>query len=291
MTAKWRRLLYLLALASGSFSLASAGIGDFPVWLTSPFYAAAFGSLVLSFYYAVRISRRETRNSVNKVIAKHALLNYLASNYRRRTFLFAIPAFGINLLFAGFNGAVGIRSGSAWYFSLAVYYTILSLMRFFLLHYEFFPPKEKKEEEKNNLEWKLRFRCGILLMSISIALSGVVVLVVFDGYGQTYPDHLTIYVVAMYTFSKMIASIVSIPKARRTKSPLVSSMKYIGYTDALVSLFSLQTAMFAAFGEGEAGLSTLMNTCTGVFVCFTAVFTGGYMAVSAKLRIRRKGKS
>ena len=279
--------MYLLAFVSGSFSLVSVSIGDFPVWLISPFYAAAFGTLALSFYYAVCISRRETRESVNKVIAKHALLNYLASNYRRRTVLFAIPGFGINLLFAGFNGVVGIRSVSAWYLSLAFYYTILSLMRYFLLRYEFFISKEKNQEEKSNLEWKLQFRCGLLLMIISLALSGVVVLMVIDGYGQTYPDYL-IYVVAMYTFGKMTVSIVSILKARRTKSPLVSSMKYIGYTDALVSLLSLQTAMFASFGEGAVGLASFMDACTGAFVCFTAILTGGYMSVSAKLREKKK---
>lgn len=61
------------------------------------------------------------------------------------------------------------------------------------------------------------------------------------------------------------------------KTPLLVTIRSIGYADACVSILSLQTAMFAAFGDMEVKNSqALMNGITGVILCMLVLGMGIY---------------
>ncbi len=90
--------------------------------------------------------------------------------------------------------------------------------------------------------------------------------------------------VATYTFYKLTMSIINMIKARKEKSILSITLRYIGYSDALVSIFSLQTALFAAFGQQSGKLIPIMNTLTGTVICLMIMGLGIYMVCDAKKR-------
>ena len=106
---------------------------------------------------------------------------------------------------------------------------------------------------------------GILLSFLTIALAGAVILLVNQEGGKSYHGYM-IFVVAMYTFYKAIISIINIMRARKMQSPLLVTIRNIGYADALVSVLSLQTAMFRSFGEDSNIDPTLTNGITGACV-------------------------
>jgi len=58
-------------------------------------------------------------------------------------------------------------------------------------------------------------------------------------------------------------------------SLLLRMIRNIGYADALVSLVSLQTAMFVSFGDGTD--TRTMNLLTGGVVCLMILLMGIYM--------------
>lgn len=127
---------------------------------------------------------------------------------------------------------------------------------------------------------------GILLSFITIALAGAVILLVNQEGGKSYQGYM-IFVVAMYTFYKAIISIINIMRARKMQSPLLIAIRDIGYADALVSVLSLQTAMFSSFGEESDIDPTLMNGITGVCVCIMTLAIGIYMICSAGRQRKR----
>lgn len=282
----WRLFLYFITLVFSFLSVASLFVASVWEGFKIALYVPAFVGLVLSSCYLFTNSRKGARKTIRVLKERSSFFNRVMTNDFFRAFLFAIPGFGIGLVFAAFNAAVGVISRSAWYLSLAVYYILLCLMRFFLLRRFFFESKKGKNPVR---DWKLYALCGRILMGMSVALSSVVVLMVIDGYSKSYPGYL-IYVVAFYTFYKVIFSVVHMARARRLSSPLLSGIRNIGYADALVSLLSLQTAMFASFGKSEVRLSTVMNACTGAVVCLMVVLLGGYMLVNSRKRLSALSK-
>lgn len=283
----WRLLIYfgtvfLCVLAVVSISM------DFCVeWLRYAVYTAAFCALCISGYYLIAVSRREVRDSIRRTVSRHSVLKNLCADYYQRSFWLALPGFALNVVFAVFNALIGVLSMSAWYISFAVYYMFLCLMRAWLLYDEFLG--KNKQRAKPLHEWRLYQRCGVILMLMSIALGGVVVLMLLNGRTKSYPGYL-IYVVAMYTFWKVITAAVSVVRARKLKSPRLRALKNIGYADALMSVLSLQTAMFAAFGGEDQQFPLIMNTLTGSAVCLMVLLTGGGMVITANRRLRGRGR-
>ena len=71
-------------------------------------------------------------------------------------------------------------------------------------------------------------------------------------------------------------------KVRKEKSLLLVTLRNISYADALVSLLSLQTALFAAFGQDSGELIPLMNALTSAGVCLMILGIGIYMVRKSK---------
>lgn len=128
--------------------------------------------------------------------------------------------------------------------------------------------------------------CGILLIIMTIALAGAVVLLVHSEGGKTYPGY-TIFIVAMYTFYKIISAVINVVKAGKLKSPLLMAIRNIGYVNTCVSLLFLQTAMFASFGDGIVEMEVRMNGITGAAVCVMSLAVGIHCVISAA-KMRRQ---
>ncbi len=276
---RYQICLYIATLIVGVLAILSTGNKDMSIVVRSVISAAAFCLLVLSVVYFSKFFLKDVNKIAKGFVKRYPLLDYLDSNYRERTFVFAFPGFIVNCLFAVFNIFIGIRQVSAWYISLAVYYMILGIMRFRFLYFEFIGRRKKNKAATELREWRLFHQCGLLLILMSIVLGGMVILMVNKGAGKEYPDYI-IYVVAIYTFAKMITATVNMVKARKYKSPQIIGVRNIGYADALVSILSLQTAMFAMFGQGDVTLRTRMNGITGACVCLMVIFIGITMVCS-----------
>ncbi len=207
-------------------------------------------------------------------------IDKLRSDYRYRSFLFVIPGLGFSMIYAFFNAGIGIYSKSAWYYSLAVYYFLISIMRYGALRLERKTSKSEITGELKIREWKAYKHCGIMFIFLHIAMVGAVIMLITEDRGKSYPGFI-IYGVATYTFYKVIKSVFSMIKAGKSKAPILVVIKNIGCADALVSLLSLQIALLTMFGDGEKLFITIMNSCTGVAVCLIILVMGIYM-------IRRK---
>jgi hypothetical protein len=101
---------------------------------------------------------------------------------------------------------------------------------------------------------------------------------IHHGMGRQYPG-LLIYAAAIYAFILLSTAIVQLVKYRKYKRPLLSAVKTINLSQALVAMFSLQTAMFASFNEaGDLMLERVMNSVFGGLVC-CAIFAMAVMMV------------
>lgn len=224
----------------------------------------------------------ENHPFVKKMLGIPLLRKYLEeAAFRTETSLYT--GFSINLLYAGIKLFSGIHYSSVWFVTLAVYYLLLAVMRLSLLHYV---RKAGAGGEDRKPEWRRYRLCGIILLFMNIALSGMVVLAVHQNSGFEYPG-LLIYVMALYAFYAIITAVMNVMKFRKYKSPVLSAAKAVNLTAALVSMLSLETAMLTQFGAADDGaFRRIMTASTGAGVCVIVLGMAFYMIVRSTGQIR-----
>lgn len=189
---------------------------------------------------------------------------------------------GLNMLYAVMKLIVGACYRSVWFGTLGVYYALLTAMRFMLLRYvrRNVPGRAMASELKH-------FRlCGAVLIPMTIALTGVVILVIDRNEGFQYAGYL-IYVAAMYAFYKVISAVVNLVKYRRYQSPVMSAAKAVSLAAALVSVFALETAMLSQFGQERDPLfRRIMTSATGAAICAFILGMATVMIIHATRRLK-----
>ena len=294
-------ILFLVTLILVAASIYAAITDSFPEPVSISLYALA----AVGFVSTITLWVKAILLFINVVLLpftrNNRIANTLITDTRLRTVLMTLPGMGLNLIYALFNGVIGVLSRSAWYGSLAAYYLLLCIMRFLSVSYAGMvyevkvpwrradashPDGPSKEEQLEIRAWKVHRNCGILFCMISIALGGEVIMLVLGEGGKSYPG-LMIYAVATYTFYKLGMAIRNMIRARKEKSLLLVTLRDISYADALVSLLSLQTALFAAFGQDSGAFVPLMNALTGVGVCLIILALGIYMVHKSKKKYKK----
>ncbi|MDE7213035.1 MAG: hypothetical protein K2N42_00470, partial [Anaeroplasmataceae bacterium] len=148
---------------------------------------------------------------------------------------------------------------------------------------------EKGQSQEQILinDGKLYRTCGILLFLLPLCLSFAILQMVRAGDSFEHTG-ITIYVYAIYAFSKIIIALYSFIKHRHSQSMIIMATKNIKLADAMVSVLALQTAMFREFSvETQNYDVVLMNAITGAIVCALTIAIGIYMIVKANLRIKK----
>ncbi len=168
---------------------------------------------------------------------------------------------GFNLLYSAFKLVAGIYYSSLLLESVAVYYVILSLIRFLILRY-----MHSDEDAKTAVTEYRRCRlCGILMLVLNFALTAVVVYMSVSDEVGSYPLFVTV-ISAVYTFYRVAVSVVDVARYRKFDRPVITVSKAIRFAAALVSLLSLEASMLLTFGE-SASVRRRMTAITGSGIC------------------------
>lgn len=293
----FRILLYLVTVFLSILSLLEAAGGGPVAAEDIVIYVLAACGLAFSCYYLYYDLTAGFREILQKALGKSRLAERLYNDYRYRTLAGTLFALLLNLVYAVSNGAYAVWSRSLWLGTLSAYYIFMSILRFTVIWQEYRTterrgrePAGKEDRDRWKTEWTVFGRAGILLVLITLVLGGSVIFLLQEEGGKTYPGYL-IFAAAAYTFYKVIVSIINMVKVSRMRSPMLLTARNIGYADALVSVLFLQTAMFAAFGEGREINIQLMNELTGGTVCIMIFLIGVYMikkAVQEKRKMEKK---
>jgi hypothetical protein len=188
----------------------------------------------------------------------------------------------VNLLYVALKLVTGILYRSVWLIALAVYYLLLAVMRAVLVGYV------HREKIGENIPRELRrYRvCGYILLFMNQALAAIVVYIVHQNQGFSYPG-LLIYGMALYAFYAIITAIINVVKFRKLGSPVLSAAKCINLTAALVSMLSLETAMLSEFGGDDSTFRFWMTAISGGVVCTFVLGMAIYMIVRATKYLKK----
>lgn len=286
MTKRNQCIIFAFTIVVVAAAIYAAGTASFSQPVSVTLYAFAAVGFTCSCILGVKAVRYFVSVILVPFTEKNRIAHTLIKDTRLRTVLVTVPGMGFNLVYAVFYGVIGITHHSAWCGSLAAYYILLGIMRFLsvscartIYDGKYHPSKRagyKKGNDVEKREYSVHRNCGIMLSISSIALGGAVIMLVTGEGGKSYPG-LMIYAVATYTFYKLFMAVRNMIIAGKEKSILLITLRNIGYADALVSLLSLQTALFAAFGQDSGDMIPVTNALTGAGVCLMIFFMGIYM--------------
>ena len=187
-----------------------------------------------------------------------------------------------NVAYAVFQLGLGFYHASFWYYSMAVYYISLAVMRFFLVrHTRAHNPGEEMKAEL------VKYRaCGWVFLLMNLALTGMIFFMVY--YNRTFNHHeITTIAMATYTFTTFTMAIINIVKYRRYNSPVYSASKAISLASASVSILTLESTMLTSFGQGESELfRRIMLGSTGAAVSVFIVVMAIYMIAGSTKKLK-----
>lgn len=175
-----------------------------------------------------------------------------------------------------FLGVLGIISKSAWYISITVYYLILAIMKGNVFH--------SKIKHNTELKKARAYRyCGIMFIFLTLALSGIIVLIYTSNMYFEYAG-LLIYAAAAFVFYKLILAIYNIFKARKQEDLYIQSIRNVNLVSATVSVLVLQVAMFQAFSPENN--TSFANGVVGGLVSAIILALGIFMIIKSNKKLK-----
>ena len=187
-----------------------------------------------------------------------------------------------NGAYAALQLGLGVYHKSAWFYSLALYYASLAIMRFFLVRYT----TRHKPGEKMCEEWHRYRTCGWVFLVLNMALTGMIFYMV---YRNRIVEHHEITTIAMaaYTFTSLTLAILNVIKYRKYNSPAFSASKAISLASACVSMLTLEGTMLATFGtDMESGTQQLFLGLSGIAISAFVLVMAIYLIVHGNKEIK-----
>ena len=180
----------------------------------------------------------------------------------------------VNFAYMLYRYITALLYGSAWFFSVAVFYMLLFIMRAQLAR------GYRRGTRDKSYEPRCCRRTAAMLLVLIIPMSGMVVLMVKSAPDIVYPGNL-IYMTAFYTFYIMVLSIINIVKFRKVGSPILSAAKAINLVCAMLSILTLQSALISRFSPHDTDYRRLMDTITGSAVVIGVIAIALFMLIRA----------
>ena len=200
-----------------------------------------------------------------------------------RTKLGLYTGLAMNILYIFIKLVTGILYRSEWLIVFALYYVVLTGLRVSLASYV------RRHEPKEALaaEYHRSRLVGVLLVPMTIVLSIILARMIGHNEAHSYPGFL-IYGMAAYVFYAVILAAVNVFRFRRLYSPILSAVKVVNLTAALVALLSLEAAMLTQFG-GEGLFRSRMLGISGLAVCGLILGMASAMIIRATKNLNPEG--
>lgn len=258
--------LYLVTVGISALSVIQSQGNLLPEIVGIPVYILAAMLLTAAFICLYKDLKSGIIERFFITVKKNAFGAHFLEDYRFRTVLTTMPSFVINVAYTIYNGVIGVMNQSAWFITMAVYYSLLGIMRYCAVHTERKISYMEDQKLIRKKELAVIKTDGILLLLLNLALSGVVLLTIAKGRAKAYSEIIAISIAA-YTFYKITMAVINMVKVRKMQSPILITIRNIGVADALVSMLTLQMTMLVSF-QGTDGLNAdRMNGITGLAVC------------------------
>lgn len=273
-----------IAAALVIFSLSNQGFVPVIEYISYLLSAYALVVLILGFKRIISAIRDTVKkSSIYKWIESKKIMRIFLNDLKFKGKVSLYQGLAISTIYAIFKGITAVYYRSVWSGAVAAYYLFFGIVRLILVR------GTRKVTIENDIdrtvaEYKSYRVCGVLTFLINIGMIGMAILMIRDNEHAEYPG-IIIYLSAAYTFYALILAIMNLVKFRKAKSPILSASKALNFEAALMSMFSLQTAMIAQFGGDDDAFRQIANTLMGSAVCVTTFGIAVFMIIKSCIKL------
>ena len=167
-------------------------------------------------------------------------------DYDYKTMVSAAVSFAVTVVFALFNGFLGVAHRSLWHGTICVYYLILATLRGGIIAAERRLPA-RPDQAKNR--GRVYLASSVLLLILNISLFVPISLMV----RQQKPVSLTLIpaiAMAAYTTYKITMASIHLKRRKRSADRLIRLLRTLNFIDALVSVLTLQNTLIMVNSSG-----------------------------------------
>ena len=235
-----------------------------------------YGLTVLSIKIPEIIKRFRNFKNENKFMIKY----HNDVNFRINISL--LGSLILNVTYSLFLLCLGIYHNSFWFYSMAMYYILLTLVRAYLVKHT----KKNIAGEDLLTEYKKYHFCGWILLFLNFAVSLMIFFIIY--FGRTFYHHqITTIALAAYTFITFSIAVYNFIKYRRYKSPVYQAAKSINLVAAFVSVMTLTTTMLTTFGtEDIIKFKEILLSCLGAVISLFILIIAIQIIIFTKRKIK-----
>ncbi|MCD8325826.1 MAG: hypothetical protein LUC90_03810 [Lachnospiraceae bacterium] len=265
-------VIYVLSsgIQAGVFAYVSYGISAYALVITITGICRALTASIQKENGAFLPQKIRSHPMGEKYLTDHV--------FRAQVSLYA--GFILNVLYIFLKIISGIVTNSIWLIAAGVYYSALTIIRYPLV-------RQMRHSGSKEIACRRSRQCAILLLSLNLALSGIVVLMIRENEHYNYPGML-IYAMTAYTFYSVTSSIINLVKYRKYQDSVLSAIRAVSLTKALVSMLFLETAMFSRFGQDtDSFFKSMMIGLTGGGICMITTSIAIVMILQTNKKLKQ----
>lgn len=212
-------------------------------------------------------------------------INRWKTDYDFKTIVSSFGSLAVTMIFALYNGFLGVYHRSLWHGTICVYYIILVLLRGLIIAAEKkISPQIKGGEARN----RVYLIASVLLLILNTSLVVPIAIMV----KQQKPVDLTLIpaiAMAVYTTYKIIMASINLKRRSRSGNVLVRLLRTINFVDALVSIITLQNTLIMVNAKGQDTKMITLSAFTSGAI-WAAVLALSVTALVNGIRRSRGGK-
>lgn len=189
------------------------------------------------------------------------------SDYDFKTVTASFGSVTVTVLFAFYNGFLGVHHASLWHGTICAYYLVLSLLRgFIVLSEKKIKGSEAETQERNKVYLISTALLFVLNLSLIVPVSLLVLL-------QKPVKMSLIPAIAMasYTTYKIVMASVNLKKRKKSENRLIRLLRTINFIDALVSILTLQNTLIMVNLKGEGNQMLTLSAFTSAAIMLTVL--------------------
>lgn len=205
--------------------------------------------------------------------------------YDFKTLVLAVLSLIISIVFAVFNGVIGILEKSVWYGALAAYYITLIFFRSGVIVSD--RVCAKRARGTLTAQTKIYLASGVFLVVTEVAMAAAVTQMIIYGTPENRGEIMAI-ATAAYAFTKITLAIYNLVKAKKYADPVSGSLRCLNFADACMSMVSLTVVLLTTFGreQEEGQMMIYIKALAGFAACAAVLALATYMIITSVKKLK-----
>lgn len=213
---------------------------------------------------------------------------FFFGDFDRKTIVSSSGSFLVSIVFAVYNGYLGIYYQSLWHGSICIYYIIISVLRAALVISDI--AISRADRKTNSSKRKTVFiLTHVVLLVMNLSLIVPISLMV----KMEKPVDMTLIpaiAMAAYTTYKIIIASINMARKRKTENILVKEQRTINFIDALLSIAVLQNTLIMVNSGGGKSAMFIVSAVTSAAILISVITASALDFVSGIRQSKRSDK-